>query len=168
MAQSTTKQSGRAFRLTRRFAASREKVFDAWTNPEVLKQWWCPEGWVLTEVQIELRIGGAFRIGMRRWSGGSPVYVNGCFHEVSVPERLAYTWRWENAFEGMPETCVTVEFKDAGGATELSLIHAELPEIPICLQHRRGWLAALERIDSIVTEDFADANRLSYSGSPKQ
>jgi len=146
MRQPVTEQVGRAFRLRRRFEAPREEVFRAWTKAEVLKQWWCPEGWVPAEIEIDLRTGGGFRIGMRRLDGGPAVYVRGCFQEVRAPERLAYTWQWENAFEGMAETQVIVEFKDLGPATELLLTHENLPEIPICLQHREGWLAALDRI----------------------
>ena len=148
MQKTTTKQSGQAFRLKRRFEAPREEVFGAWTKAEVLKQWWCAEGWTPAEIEIDLRAGGAFRIGMRRLIGGPTVYVRGCFEEVLAPERLAYTWQWENAFEEMMETRVIVEFRDLGSATELLLTHENLPEIPICLQHRSGWLAALDRFDS--------------------
>ena len=149
------KQTGRAFRLTRRFEASREKVFAAWTKPEVLKEWWCPPGWVSTDIELDVRPGGTFRVGMRRLTGGMPVCVHGVFQEVRVPDKLTFTWRWENAFEGMPETRVIVEFKDVGRATELSLTHEMLPEIPICLQHRTGWIEALYRLQVVY-------------GSPKQ
>jgi uncharacterized protein YndB with AHSA1/START domain len=148
--QRSVKRTGFAFRLKRRFEAPREKVFDAWTKPEALKQWWCPEGWIPAEIEVDLRVGGAFRIGMRRASGGTPVYVRGIFQEVHRPERLAYTWQWENAFEDMPQTRVTVQFTEAATATELLLTHENLPEIPICLQHRSGWIAACDRITHIL------------------
>jgi uncharacterized protein YndB with AHSA1/START domain len=77
--------------------------------------------------------------------------VRGIFQEVRPPERLVYTWQWENAFEDMPETQVTVEFNDLGAATELLLTHENLPEIPICLQHRSGWAVALDRIERIFS-----------------
>ena len=83
---------------------------------------------------------------MQRLAGSVPVYVDGVFLDVRIPERLVYTWHWKNAFEGMPETCVTVEFLDRNGATEILLAHANLPEISICLRHRDGWIAAWERI----------------------
>ena len=149
MRQSTPKQAGRAFRLKRWFQAPREAVFNAWTNPEILRQWWCPEGWEMMEIKVDLRVDGSFRIGMSRLAGGVPVYVRGIFQEVRRPERLVYTWQWENAFDHMPETRVIVEFRELGPATELLLTHENLPEIPICLQHRSGWLAALDRIERI-------------------
>jgi uncharacterized protein YndB with AHSA1/START domain len=147
--QQSTKNAGLTFRLKKRFEAPREKVFGAWTKPEALKQWWCPEGWIPAEIEVDLRVGGAFRIGMRRLSGGMPVYVRGTFQEVLPPERLAYTWQWENAFEEMPQTRVIVQFTELGTATELQLIHENLPEIPVCLHHRIGWIAAFERLERI-------------------
>jgi len=146
----STKQQGRAFRLKRWFEAPREAVFNAWTKEEVLRQWWCPEGWEMVEIKMDLRVNGSFRIGMCRLTGGIPVYVRGVFQEVRSPERLVYTWQWENAFEQMPETRVIVEFRELGPATELLLTHENLPEIPICLQHRSGWLAVLDRIEGIL------------------
>jgi uncharacterized protein YndB with AHSA1/START domain len=86
---------------------------------------------------------------MRRLSGGTPVCVQGVFEEVTVPDKLIFTWRWENAFEGMPETRVILEFRDVGRATELLLTHERLPEIPICLQHRTGWIEALDRLQLV-------------------
>src|SRR5436190_4926770 len=145
MARSTVGRTGIAFRIKRRFNAPREKVFNVWTQPEALRQWWCPEGWTPAEIEVDLRVGGAFRIGMRRLRGAIPVYVRGDFLEVQPPEKLVYTWQWENAFEDMPETRVTVHFSDRGNATELLLVHERLPEIQICLQHRQGWLEAWNR-----------------------
>ena len=142
--------TGICIRLRQRFNAPRERVFKAWTDPEVLKQWWCPSGWAAAEIDVDLRVGGAYRIGMRRLAGGAPVYVDGVFLDVLVPERLVYTWHWKNAFEGMPETCVTVRFVETDGATDVVLAHETLPEIGTCLRHWNGWIAAWERIHRVV------------------
>jgi len=149
-------RTGITFRLRRRFTAPRQNVFRAWTDPEVLKRWWCPDGWAPAEIEVDLRVGGAYRIGMRRigmrrGEGGPPVYVYGSFLEVQTPEKLVYTWHWENAFEHMPKTRVTVEFVESGGATEVVLIHEHLPEIGVCLRHRSGWMAAWERLERSLT-----------------
>jgi uncharacterized protein YndB with AHSA1/START domain len=147
-----TEQAGIAFKLQRRFERPRDVVFRAWTDPEILKLWWCPAGWTPTEIEVDLRVGGSYRIGMRRQTGGSPVYVRGTFLEVNSPEALAYTWKWENAFSGMPQTRVTVRFFSTGEATVVVLEHDRLPEISVCLRHRNGWMAALERTQQIFKE----------------
>jgi len=105
----------------------------------------------MLEIKMDLRVNGSFRIGMSRPTGGLPVYVCGIFQEVRPPDRLVFTWKWENAFEQMPETQVIVEFREIGSATELVLTHENLPEIPICLLHRNGWAAALDRIERVFS-----------------
>jgi uncharacterized protein YndB with AHSA1/START domain len=150
MQQSAVERTGIAFRLQRRFDRPRETVFRAWTDPEVLKHWWCPEGWIPAEMEVDLRVGGSYRIGMRRRSGGAPVYVRGSFLEINSPEKLAYTWQWENAFENMPQTRVTVQFSSDGVTTVVALTHEHLPEIAVCLQHRSGWIAAWDRLERII------------------
>jgi uncharacterized protein YndB with AHSA1/START domain len=145
-----TERARIAFKLERRFEKSRDVVFRAWTDPEILKLWWCPTGWTLAEIEVDLRVGGEYRIGMRRNTGGLTVYVKGVFLEVNSPEALVYTWTWENAFDGMPQTRVTVRFFSKGEATIVVLEHDGLPEISVCLRHRSGWLAALERIQKIL------------------
>lgn len=97
-----------------------------------------------------MRVGGSYRIGMRRRTGGATVYVHGSFLEVNSPEKVAYTWQWENAFEQMPQTRVTVQFIPEGAATVVLLTHEQLPEIPICLQHRSGWIEALDRFERFL------------------
>ena len=89
MQQSAVERTGIAFRLQRRFDRPRETVFRAWTDPEVLKYWWCPRGWIPAEIEVDLRVGGSYRIGMRRRSGGSAVYVRGSFLEIS-PRRSSH------------------------------------------------------------------------------
>lgn len=139
--------------LRHRFEASRAKVFRAWTDPEILRRWWCPPGWAPADIEIDLRVGGAYRIGMRKAGGHTPVYVRGRLLEVDCPERLVYTWRWQNAFEDMPETRVTVLFMDApSGGTDVVLTHENLPELPLCLRHWNGWKASWHRIDAALAE----------------
>lgn len=147
MIPQTTRQSAISIRLRRWFAAPRENVFRAWTDPEAIKNWWCPTGWAPAEIEIDLRVAGRFRIEMRDRESGLLVSVYGHFLEVHTPERLVYTWRWENAFHHMPATRVTVQFVERGTGTEVVLSHEGLPEIGVCLLHRAGWLAAWDRME---------------------
>ena len=110
MAAVATRAGKITLRLTRQFSAPRERVFAAWTTPEALKRWWCPPGWVPERIEVDLRTGGTYSLGMRESKGRSVVSIQGRFLEVRAPKRLVYTWRWNGAFEGMPETQVTVEF----------------------------------------------------------
>ena len=143
-------QAGAAFEIRRRFRCPREAVFRAWTQPEALRKWWFPSGWAAEAIELDLRVGGAYRVGMRRDAGGERVCVSGHFLEVRAPERLKFTWRWEGAFELMPETIVTVELLEFPGGTELRLRHENFSDPDVGRQHRSGWIAACARFDQAV------------------
>src|SRR5204862_5891956 len=84
----TAEPSRIGIELQRRFRASPERVFRAWTHPVALREWWCPPNWIAGEIDIDLRIGGAYRIGMSRAGAtGGGVSVSGHFLEVRPPER---------------------------------------------------------------------------------
>lgn len=140
------------FRIGRNFAAPVDRIFHAWTDPGELERWWCPRGWTPAGLQIDLRVGGTFRFGMRRIGTTEVVYSHGRFIEIRIPKRIVYTWNWENAFPGVPETRVSVEFMPHHGGTQLTLIHEALPGIAVCLRHRSGWLIALERLENSVAD----------------
>ena len=141
--------------LQRTFAAPRERVFRAWTDPEELKRWWCPEGWTSAGVEIDLRTGGEYRIGMKKLAGGDLLYITGKYLEVRPPQKLVYTWNWQGAFPGMPETRVTVEFVDVGGATEVFLTHENFPNAEIMAEHNKGWTGVLDRLANTLSSSLS-------------
>ena len=152
MQSAAAQTSGLGIELQRRFKATPERVFHAWTQPAALREWWCPAGWVAGEIEIDLRVGGTYRIGMvRTGSAGPGVSVVGRFLEVRTPERLVYTWRWEGAFAGMPETLVTLELRGSDNTTLLTLRHENFTDTGLRQQHRSGWIAACDRLDRAVT-----------------
>jgi uncharacterized protein YndB with AHSA1/START domain len=144
--------AGLDIELQRRFRASPERVFRAWTQPVALREWWCPAGWLPGEIKIDLRVGGLYRIAMvRAGDAGRGVSVSGQFLEVRPPDRLVYTWRWEGNFAGMPETLVTLELRGSENETLLTLRHENFTDLGIRHQHRSGWIAACDRLDRAVT-----------------
>jgi uncharacterized protein YndB with AHSA1/START domain len=144
------KGAGITLRLRRKFSKPPAKVFHAWTQPEALKRWWCPPDWESADIVVDVRVGGSYRIGMRRTSDGRAVFIEGRFLEVAPPHKLVYTWRWLGAMEGMPDTQVTVEFLPVGDGTEIELTHDNFPDIPSWQQHRSGWIAACDRMERIL------------------
>jgi uncharacterized protein YndB with AHSA1/START domain len=153
MQSAATQTAGLGIELQRRFRASPERVFRAWTQPVALREWWCPAGWVAGEIEIDLRVGGAYRIAMARvGSTGVGVSVGGRFLDVRPPERLVYTWRWEGAFAGMPETLVTLELRGSESETLLTLRHDNFADAALRQQHRSGWIAACDRLDHRFTQ----------------
>jgi len=151
---------GLGIELQRRFRASPERVFRAWTQPLALREWWCPAGWAAGEIEIDLRACGRYRIAMVRAGDAGPgVSVSGQFLEVRPPERLIYTWRWEGAFAGMPETLVTLELNGSENETLLTLRHDNFTDTGLRQQHRSGWIAACDRLDRAMTPPAALRDR---------
>ena len=144
------------FELTRRFRASPERVFRAWTEPAALRGWWCPFGWIAGDIAIDLRVGGTFCISMVRAEGGDPVAVRGQFLEVEPPVRLVFTWRWDGAFPEMPETTVTLALRGSENETVLTLSHTNFTAPEPRQQHRTGWVIACNRLDRLVTPPAAE------------
>lgn len=132
-------------RVTRRISAPRQQVFDAWTDPEVLKRWWkgSPE-FETPLAETEPRPGGAYRLQMKT-PEGEIHSVHGEYTEVRPPERLAFTWAWE----GVPGVSqVVVDFLEDGDGTEVVIVHTDLGDPASREQHEQGWnavLASLER-----------------------
>jgi uncharacterized protein YndB with AHSA1/START domain len=104
--------------LTRIIDAPREKVFRAWTDPELLKKWFAPLPWTTPAAELDVRPGGANLVVMRDPEGNE--FPNrGVYLEVVESERLvitdAYTRAWEPS--GKPFMTVILTFEDDGGKT---------------------------------------------------
>ncbi|MDV2479289.1 MAG: SRPBCC domain-containing protein [bacterium] len=136
--------------LTRTYSAPREEVFRAWTEPEALKRWFAPSDEFSTPIaEVDLRVGGAYRIGMKPPDQEDMFIVVGTYREVQPPERLVFTWSWEEGMD-VGETLVTVEFRDLGGSTEVVLTHELFPNEQARDKHNEGWSGCLERLEKIL------------------
>ena len=131
--------------LTRTFAAPREKVFLAWTDPEELKKWFGPVGYSTLIAEVDLRPGGRYRLGIRKLPNGDIFYLVGMYREVRPPEKLVYTWFWESEAE-QGETLVTVEFRARGNSTEVIVTHELFLTEKARDDHDKGWNSCLDRL----------------------
>jgi uncharacterized protein YndB with AHSA1/START domain len=130
--------------ITRIFDAPRALVFKAWTEPDRAARWWGPQGFVTVYCNMDVRPGGAFRVCMRS-PEGTEHWKQGVYREVVEPERLVFTFAWEDA-EGKPghETVVTVTFSEHGTKTKLTL-HQDVFETVMARDaHQSGWTSTLE------------------------
>ncbi|WP_028034585.1 SRPBCC family protein [Chelativorans sp. J32] len=104
--------------LTRLFDAPREKVYRAWTDPELLKQWFVPKPWTIAEAETDVRPSGASRIVMRDPDGND--YPNeGVYLEVVENERLVFTDAYTAGWHPTEKPFFTgiITFEDEGGRT---------------------------------------------------
>ena len=131
--------------VRKRVAATREELFDAWTDPDGMRVWMCPGDIVSADVVMDLRIGGRLVIIMR---GPDRAFEHrGEFTVIDRPSKLAFTWI-ADATDLQP-TLVTVEFIELGEAeSELVLTHERFPRTEVRDRYRGGWdqiLGLLER-----------------------
>lgn len=129
----------------RTIRATAERLFDAWTQPSELKTWWGPPGVECTAAEVDLRLGGEYRIA-NRFPDGRVMWISGEFEVIEAPHRLVYTWRLDSP-ESDPER-VTVRFEPQGDFTEVIVVHERISDDDARRSHEQGWegcLAGLER-----------------------
>jgi uncharacterized protein YndB with AHSA1/START domain len=140
--------------MNRRFDAPRDRVFDAWTNPNVLLDWWrAGPHWETPRAEVDLRPGGRYRLAMTDTDKGETHVVVGEYKEIQPPERLVYTWSWESntdEMKGSENSLVTVEFTEADGGTEVSLTHSGFSGDDIRDLHVHGWEAVLANLERVL------------------
>ena len=95
--------------MTRVFRTPRERVFEAWTNPEHMREWYQVPDWPLVTCEIDLRVGGEWRLVTRRCDG-TEVIQRGVYREVMPPARIVYTEVWEG--RSADEMLVSIRFAE--------------------------------------------------------
>ena len=130
--------------IRRTFPVARERLFRAWTDPAALRAWSCPIGFTVSLAEVDLRVGGAYRVAMLPADKSEPSVAYGTYRGLDPPSRLVYTWQWEGGEMG--ETLVTVEFRDLGGETEVVLVHEMFPASDVRDLHNEGWASCLEHL----------------------
>jgi uncharacterized protein YndB with AHSA1/START domain len=141
-------------RLERVIAADRARVFEAWTDPDLMMKWYAPEGMSIPDVEVDLRVGGRWRVAMQEPEGGARHTVVGTYREITPPERLVTTWSWlpeDGAAQSMgpEETMVTVEFHEDGDTTRVVLVHEGFATADGRDNHEKGWESCLNRLERI-------------------
>ena len=137
-----------ALSLTRIIKAPRETVFAAWTDPELLKQWWGPGPVTCPEAHVDLREGGAYRIANLE-EDGSITWISGTFQKVRAPEELVYTWS-VNIVPGDP-TLVRVSFLPHAEGTELILVHERFAVEAVRDMHLQGWNGCIDKLETMLS-----------------
>ncbi|MGL4550718.1 MAG: SRPBCC family protein [Gemmataceae bacterium] len=124
-----TTPGDRAIALTRTFDAPRRLVFEALTTPERVKRWLAgPPGWTMTVCAIDLRPGGAYRY---EWSGpdGARMGMGGVYREVTAPERVVQTERFDEAWYPGEAVGTAVLVEDGGKTTLTTTVVYESQEV---------------------------------------
>jgi uncharacterized protein YndB with AHSA1/START domain len=138
-------------RLERRFKAPAQAVFEAWTSADMLRRWWpAGSGWETPVAEVDVRVGGRLRLVMRNPDGeefgGSGEYV-----EITPPERLVFTWRWDGHAGHEGAQLIEVELTEGqDGTTTVALTNRGLADEEAGRSHRAGWEASFDNLDRVL------------------
>jgi uncharacterized protein YndB with AHSA1/START domain len=130
-------------RIERLLSATIERVYDAWSRPELLTQWDCPNPALDLKVDADVSVGGNYVVTM------GPHVVRGNYVEVKPPHLLAFTWKWDSD-DGEPSQ-VRVELSEVDGGTRMLLSHTGLSTAEDASGHLQGWEIELDRLVALLT-----------------
>jgi uncharacterized protein YndB with AHSA1/START domain len=138
-------------RASRVIPAPVAMVFRAWTDPDLLGRWFAPGDMRCTVHELELKVGGRYRIEMK---GETAHTAFGEYLEIVPDKRIVMTWAWENGNEDGGDAAgsiLTAEFDDIDGrSTEVRITHEQLPSAKSAEEHQGGWTGCLENLATRV------------------
>ena len=155
--QARGNEQGLKIEMTRVIKASKQRVFDAWTRPEFVRQWFGSEVKTCTNAETDPRVGGTYLFEM---SGGSCAPVEGAadvsrtsratgrYVKVEPFDLLVFTWCGD--WDPSEETLVTVALRDVEGGTELKLTHERFATEASRAAHQHGWTGSMDKLVRFV------------------
>jgi uncharacterized protein YndB with AHSA1/START domain len=136
--------------VRRTIHATAGELFGAWTQPEHLKRWWGPRHVRCVDAEIDLRVGGTYRIG-NQLPDGKLLWIFGEFEVVDPPHKLVYTWRVDP--QSHVSERVAVQFEPQGDATEVIVVHERIPNAAMRDKHQQGWDGCLDGLADYLSRE---------------
>ena len=130
-------------RIERSFDCRPGRVWDAWTKPDLMDRWFCPNPDLRVSSHADARECGAYRVNM-----GGEYIVSGSYQHMEEPAVLECTWQWEHE---TLTTLLRVEFAQRGsGGTDLVLVHSDFTDAADAEATREGWELSLDRLAQLL------------------
>jgi uncharacterized protein YndB with AHSA1/START domain len=150
--------SGLTLMVRRRIRASPERLFAAWTEPEQLLRWWGPPQVQCAIAEVDLRVGGCYRLA-NKFPDGSIWWIVGTFETVAPPRLLVYSWELSPreivpggaATTAQPRERVTIRFEPRGYATDVTIVHEHIADEAARLSHEQGWQGCLDGLMELLS-----------------
>ena len=125
-------------------------VFKMHAEPDLLARWWGPKGFSAPSIELDLRVGGDYRIAMQP-PAGDLFFLSGTFRDVDPGTRLSYTFRWEPPDPDDRETVVVFSLRDLGESTALTVDQGLFVTDARRALHEQGWTESLDRLQELIT-----------------
>ena len=149
-----TTRGDREIVITRAFDAPRKLVFDAFTKPELVKQWLLgPDGWSMPVCEIDLKVGGKYRYVWRRDKDGTEMGMGGVYREIVAPERIVATEKFDQSWYPGEAVGTFVLAEQAGKTTLTETILYESREARdgvLKSGMKKGVVASYDRLEKLL------------------
>ncbi len=142
-------------RISRRFDAPPEVVFEAWSSADHVSQWFCPKGYSAPQAKVELRVGGPFEVCMRS-PEGRDVWTRGTVAEVIPNERLVLDlYAEDDGGRRLFGAYTEVTFTPEGRGTRLDVVQTYTSDEPSLTAHMtdgapEGWTQTLDKLEAEI------------------
>ena len=136
--------------IVRIFNTTPDRLYNAWTVPEQIVQWFGPEGVTIGEHSFETHENGDWRAQFRG-EMGSTHFATGTYKVLDRPNRIVTTWFWE--FDGIAGevTELTLTFEAVKAGTRLTLVHKRFADADTRDKHHGGWTSTLECLHRFIS-----------------
>ena len=136
--------------MERLIPAPPERVFEYWTEPELVAKWFGLGEFDVPSSDLDLRPGGKWRTTIRSPEGQLRT-VSGVYSTIEPPRRLVFTWAWDddNGVRGH-ETQVTVTLEPTPGGTRLRLVQEDFQNREVRDRHNGGWASSLSKLQRVA------------------
>ncbi|MBL0224153.1 MAG: SRPBCC family protein [Geobacteraceae bacterium] len=145
--------SNNSVRLHRVLRAPVERVYRAFLDPDALVKWMPPHGFTAKVHQIDVRVGGTYKMSFTNFSSGQTIAFGGTYLELVPNERIRNTDMFDDP-DLSGEMVTTVSMKEVSCGTELNIVQEGIPElIPVegcCL----GWQESLSLLTQLVEAEI--------------
>ncbi len=145
--------------IERTLKASPERVFDAFTDPDQLTQWWWPNGFTCPAAEVDLRVGGTYRLAME-YPDFIPTesrlshYLGGEYYEIDRPHRLVMSGRAINDEQGeLFATLIELTFEARDGGTAITMRQSYFEPMPppeALAGAKQGWSEQLDKLERLL------------------
>ena len=145
--------------IERTLKAAPERVFDAFIDPEQLTQWWWPRGFTCPAAEVDLRVGGTYRLAML-WPDAVPTenqfshYMGGEYYEIERPQRLVMSGRAGNDEQGeLFATLIEITLEPVDGGTALTMRQSYFEPLPppqALGGAEQGWNEQLDKLEELL------------------
>ncbi len=157
-------QNSKTLTIIRVFDAPLEKVWDAWTNPEMVKKWWGPKSFTAPSIKIDFRVGGKYLYAMHGPAGtqwDKDMWTMGEYKEIVPMQKIVATDNFADKDGNVvsakqygmsrefPELTLTVTFEEQDGKTKLTLRHEGFP-VGDEVGAEQGWNQSLDKLAESV------------------